>query len=342
MSFLLFVSCGCRRDSFITHRAFCDALAHDSTSAITALNPLLSSHTQILSHMHSSNGLQAPPVKREQDFNLRPEIPSWLACSTSVPPPPLLQTHLDQSFVIHHENPNPSTTLLPHHLNNSTSSNYPHMSATDFLQKASQIGVTVSKTTTPSPSPFMLRPHMMMQQQVHVPEMVMASSSAVSGIVMPSRDEIGTGGYFTHGLASYGNKAAITSGYFEADQASCLYHDMMGGTVPQTYERDMFMRVSHQQVLGSKPAESTQEMFMRGMFNPTRDADDGNFEYELVSKSTQPQFSKSDKVSSGGAGDDEMTRDFLSLRAFSHMSGLDPLGSLSYGKQNHDHAQWQG
>lgn len=67
--------CGCRRDSFITHRAFCDALAQESSRVVNP-HPLLS--TQFRSH---GLQLQAPSLlKREHDhFNLlTSEIPSWL------------------------------------------------------------------------------------------------------------------------------------------------------------------------------------------------------------------------------------------------------------------------
>lgn len=274
----------------------------------------MSSHTQL----HISHGLQAPSsVKREQEFNtLRPEIPPWLAW-------PLLPTHFDQSLVHHDQNPNPTTTFLQ-----STAS--PHMSATALLQKASQIGVTVSKTA-PSSSTAMLRPHM--QQQAHVP---MASSSAVSGMVMQSREDTRT--IFPHGLAPYGNKAAITASDYLEDGAanntgytvSSHFHDMMGSTSSNVHSASGF------------ESSSSFDEAMRGMFNAPRD---GNFE-ELVSKSTQPQISKSNKGTVAGVND-EMTRDFMGLRAFSqrdffNISELDHLGSSSYGKQNHNQAPWLG
>lgn len=199
-----------RRDSFITHRAFCDALAQDSIRAVNLHpHPLLSTHTQFQSH-----ALQAPPsfLKSEQEFNLlSPEILSWLASPTAEEEAAAMfhnQTirTLDLTHVNHSLNPNPNpttsptaTTLLP----NSLScfhyfTNPPHVSATALLQKASQIG---------SAAPSQVRPHLLLQQ-VHVPHdectttgYYMASSSAVSGIVMPSREEIGTGG-FARGMAS--------------------------------------------------------------------------------------------------------------------------------------------
>ncbi|KAJ0091413.1 hypothetical protein Patl1_13043 [Pistacia atlantica] len=83
-----------RRDSFITHRAFCDVLAEESARAITT-NPFLSSQqpNSLASNFLNlppqlqTHGLQPPSVKREQDqhhiFNPRPNnnsVPPWLAC----------------------------------------------------------------------------------------------------------------------------------------------------------------------------------------------------------------------------------------------------------------------
>ncbi|KAL6953073.1 hypothetical protein U1Q18_049972 [Sarracenia purpurea var. burkii] len=124
-----------RRDSFITHRAFCDALAEESTRAITG-NPLLSSqsgtsksHINVLQvqtpQFINSHNLQSFPIKKEQQnfINPRPELlPPWLACPPPVlgsggggclvtpgpvpPPPPIdrsssismFSTRLDQDF----------------------------------------------------------------------------------------------------------------------------------------------------------------------------------------------------------------------------------------------------
>ncbi|KAL2963659.1 hypothetical protein AAZX31_17G214300 [Glycine max] len=253
-----------RRDSFITHRAFCDALAQESGRTV---NPLLDLSTQFRSH---GLQLQAPSsllMKGEHDhhFNLlNPEIPSWLLSSPTVvveeealhnssqtirstldnfstipqllfPTAQHVNNYHSSSLVHHDQNPNPSTTttttssttLLPS-LSTSfhSSSSFPHMSATALLQKASQIGVTVScSTAAPSSQAMMLvRPHLLLHQQVHVPECStttaiattgttlgynnnnnnMASSSAVSSgmFVMPSREEIGTTLGFARGLAS--------------------------------------------------------------------------------------------------------------------------------------------
>ncbi|XP_027333378.1 protein indeterminate-domain 7-like [Abrus precatorius] len=172
-----------RRDYFITHRASCDALTQESGRLNLEDNAKFHSHV-----------LQAPSLKREQEFNLGlSRTPSWLASpmaeevvhdqtnrALDFSSSPLFPTH------VNHENPNPTTTLL-RSFHSITSS--PQMSsATPLMQKASQIGVTMSKIT---PSEALLRPHLLLQE-IHVPEYTtryMASSSAFYGMVIPSREE---------------------------------------------------------------------------------------------------------------------------------------------------------
>ncbi|XP_057727346.1 protein indeterminate-domain 12-like [Arachis stenosperma] len=325
-----------RRDSFIAHRAFCDALAQESTKAITTLlNPSSS-------------------VKKElQEVNFRSEnVPSWLSYSTSVggegshgrvvhnnnnnnnnptllfsSPPPSTSP---LSTMIHHENPNPNITMLPPNNNAllfegmassySSSSSHNLMSATALLQKASEIGATVSLG-----KPYLHAHH---HHRGHVPEStttgygtlssMATSSSSVSGLLdMDSREEIGTGMMFArhhHGfLASYDS---------HAKEASLLVHnDMMDGT--STFE----------------------EALMRGIMNhPTReDADNNNSNNfdELVSRSAGSR--------GGGGGVNDETRDFLGIGVFSqrdifNISGLHHhhLDSSSYGNQNQKQPPWQG
>ncbi|XP_019194402.1 PREDICTED: protein indeterminate-domain 7-like [Ipomoea nil] len=127
-----------RRDSFITHRAFCDALAEESARRVMTgsqihhpSQPGCSSASninfqfpafqppQVGSHGDHSASPAFPSVKKEQQhyngmgisggggFNLRPEIPPWLiTCqplvgATHGPPPPLFHPGgLD--FLHHH------------------------------------------------------------------------------------------------------------------------------------------------------------------------------------------------------------------------------------------------
>ncbi|XWS12072.1 hypothetical protein CRYUN_Cryun37aG0059100 [Craigia yunnanensis] len=176
-----------RRDSFVTHRAFCDALAKESARAITGANPILSPHQPGASSSASHINLQAPQFnpqdiqlqafslkKEQQSFTtLRSEIPPWLASQPMLgagpgPPQPIdlsssssifsarldhqefTQTH-HQDLTLH-ENPNPSLgpTLPPYH---PTTVPSPHMSATALLQTAAQMGATMSSKTGSSSVP---------------------------------------------------------------------------------------------------------------------------------------------------------------------------------------------
>lgn len=215
-----------RRDSFITHRAFCDALAQESGRAVNP-HSLLSSHSQFGSHALQFQAPSSLVMKREQEFNLLgQEIPSWLSSPTVLEEslhtqtprttsdfsstPHLFPTH---SLFNHDQNPSPTSTptsFLPSLSSFHYSTASPHMSATALLQKASQIGVTVSAAS----QGMIVRPHLLVQQ-VHVPQCTttttttttgynnMASSSPLSGMLMaiPSREQIGTHG-FAPGLAS--------------------------------------------------------------------------------------------------------------------------------------------
>uniref|UniRef100_A0A1J3JBE0 Protein indeterminate-domain 7 n=1 Tax=Noccaea caerulescens TaxID=107243 RepID=A0A1J3JBE0_NOCCA len=140
-----------RRDSFITHRAFCDALAEESARAIP--NPILIQSSSPSSHHHhhhlqsqqsinfsssSSQNIITNNNLHGHEFSMKQEepqhhfqnIPSWLASS----------------------NPNPngsSVNLFPLASPSTTGrSNFHHsspaMSATALLQKAAQMGPTKS------------------------------------------------------------------------------------------------------------------------------------------------------------------------------------------------------
>ncbi|KAL1218947.1 Protein indeterminate-domain 7 [Cardamine amara subsp. amara] len=136
-----------RRDSFITHRAFCDALAEESARAIP--NPIMiQSSSSDPSHHHqtqqninfssssqnvciSNNNLHGP-MKQEESHHFQ-NVPSWLTSSNPNP------------------NGNSGNNLFPLSSSATTGrSNFHHsspaMSATALLQKAAQMGPTKSKT----------------------------------------------------------------------------------------------------------------------------------------------------------------------------------------------------
>ncbi|XP_057477206.1 protein indeterminate-domain 7-like [Actinidia eriantha] len=128
-----------RRDSFITHRAFCDALVEETTRSSNLLtqNPLFSSQTT--PHFSLQNNFPVALKTEVQDQTQSfIHLPPWLAHQQNPVDLP------NQLFPQRFENPNPS----------------PHTSATALLQKAAQMGVTMSKNGLPTASETVLiRPH---------------------------------------------------------------------------------------------------------------------------------------------------------------------------------------
>ncbi|OIW22012.1 hypothetical protein TanjilG_28759 [Lupinus angustifolius] len=154
-----------RRDSFITHRAFCDALAEESArGTIPNHHSSLLQSSLLQTHDHQDNNIHANNnifslKKEQQSFSLiSPQImPPWLGPQSNNNINNNNNNTLDFSstssiFSHHHHhyqdqtsNPNPSslgpTTLVPV-VQPVTS---PHMSATALLQKAAQMGATMTK-----------------------------------------------------------------------------------------------------------------------------------------------------------------------------------------------------
>ncbi|KAG6391196.1 hypothetical protein SASPL_148949 [Salvia splendens] len=164
-----------RRDSFITHRAFCDALAEESSRAIpqTVPNP---NHPQI-------HPFQNPNFLQLKQETLNFTLPPWLS-------PP-------DSFS---QNPTP----------NAFSAAGPSlMSATALLQKAAQMGVTMSGPQG-GKMPYHGSDHEDQTILAGQPngQGFCATSSAASTAVLPPRDE------FVHGLGAYENMVMpSTSGF---------------------------------------------------------------------------------------------------------------------------------
>ncbi|XWS70241.1 hypothetical protein CRYUN_Cryun03dG0031900 [Craigia yunnanensis] len=355
-----------RRDSFITHRAFCDALAEESARAITTANPVFLSSQQLgtsVSHMTNPQPQlhsHALSVKREQNhlFNARvpaaDSIPPWLAYPPGIgagPGPPSINLSssplLLDNPLAQNENPsqNPSSNTLPPFQGPTAS---PHMSATALLQKAAQMGVTMSK---PLQSPLaMQRPH---NHQAHmsgttgfIGSTSFAVSTAGSGLGLSPREELGSG--FTYGLASFGNKAAVTSGFMEQVAATNSTAGVGDGAAPlNSLLHDMMSSLSS---TSEFDGSSSFEQSFNGIWSTKGNS--MNFqETSDLSKTTESQLSRSDHEGRGSSigGNDGLTRDFLGLKAFPrrdfpNVAGLNRINSFSaYGQQNqHSQTPWQG
>ncbi|XP_020223862.1 protein indeterminate-domain 11 [Cajanus cajan] len=132
-----------RRDSFITHRAFCDALAEESGRSVagtgTGIGLGIGNSSETPEAAHAGMMISSASATHDEDIfhGLKEEQQSLMAPWVGAP---------SSSFFSPHENPNPrgGPTL-------------PHMSATALLQKAAEMGATMSLTRTHQ-----------QQQQAHV------------------------------------------------------------------------------------------------------------------------------------------------------------------------------
>ncbi|XP_050220154.1 protein indeterminate-domain 12-like [Mercurialis annua] len=297
-----------RRDSFITHRAFCDALAEENV---------------ISSQLLQQQQIDLQSVKREQDqshqfFNPRQLLASNLG-------------HNHHPFLENGQNPSPNPNInnnfpaLPPFQPVTAS---PHISATALLQKAAQMGVSMSKPSSSSSSSAtatsMVRPH-----QAHMSEITTAtgfsSTSVVSTTAGNNNSSVGCFSSREHiknvssGIINQHDHQTITN--------SSIVNEMM------SFDRSM--------------SDFDREAF-NGMLNPKRDGYiniHNNFQ-ENLSKSAESQFSRTDSVH----GNDGLTRDFLGLKTFSHKDFLDIAGfahlnsnsSSSYGQHSQNQSDWQG
>ncbi|GLT55971.1 hypothetical protein SLA2020_290490 [Shorea laevis] len=322
-----------RRDSFITHRAFCDALAEESARA----NPILSTHQPGSSSSTQFNPQAFPVLKKEQQTNfnlLRPEIPPWLApqpvLGPGPGPPPLdhlsslssasifstsrLDHHHQDQFNHHHDlsNPNPNLadpTLLSFHP--STVPSQPHMSATALLQKAAQMGATMSSNTA---SATALRPH----QQAHVSAGSNNSTTTPAGFGLDFTSREVGGANFVHGLNTGGATSA-------AGGSHSLLQEMVKSLSSGTG------------LHGTSIADEIGGVFT----NPKKLKD--SYATETLSKAAATNSGRNNETRGGSSGED-LTRDFLGIRAFSHSDMLNIAGLGNCMNSSHEHNQkpWQG
>ncbi|GMI91769.1 hypothetical protein HRI_002846200 [Hibiscus trionum] len=349
-----------RRDSFITHRAFCDALAVESARAI---HPLLSAHQPGEASSHIN--LQVPQFnpqafslkKEQQSFTaLRPEIPPWLASQAMLgaghaPHHPLdlssSSPRLDHQDLTLHGNPSPNPSLVPtlpppYHQTTMAS---PHMSATSLLQKAAHMGSTMSGKIGSSTVPAivaasLMRPHQPTHVSVDSAGTNNNTTTAGFGLDLPSREQepdvVGSAsiGGVIHGLASFGNRkpAAMAGG----DDHDHHHHSAGSGATPSLLQ-DMINSLSS--ATGFDATNSFDDVAFGGGILNTRKID------ESFSKTTTPPPTTNATTQQSEGS----TRDFLGLRAFSHADILDITGPSNYSLDNTSHAQrnqfqkpWQG
>nr|XP_011458911.1 PREDICTED: protein indeterminate-domain 7-like isoform X2 [Fragaria vesca subsp. vesca] len=297
-----------RRDSFITHRAFCDALAQENSNAARAINPLLSSSSlpQLHGGFQPHHHLSHHHVKREvQDLQL--QLPPWMGgeAATSAGPSHHLSSNINlssssplfstssfdqhQSFL--HQNPNPSSSDFQ------PSGASAHMSATALLQKASEMGATVSK-----PSSMFLKPHD--QQQQHQASHMMPETTAFSSFM-----EGNSGGPTNNSLLH--DMMMMTS---HMQQSSSAAH----GGFDQLSSSSSFGDQHHQGFNGSMVMGSFGENV-----NPPPQKKLITAEAQLRRTGSTTDGGGRGGGGGGGGMNEGMTRDFLGLRGFSSQDDQD-------------------
>jgi hypothetical protein len=140
----------CRRDSFITHRAFCDALTEESAKAIglnasmhAAAPPphallfapppqqVMQQHQELAAFQQRHQ--EAMQQQQHCNYAMKTEMPAWSAIPYDHHAQPLLcNAAAAQSYATSAPPPPPQAQASA------------HMSATALLQKAAQMGATIS------------------------------------------------------------------------------------------------------------------------------------------------------------------------------------------------------
>ncbi|XP_057424728.1 zinc finger protein GAI-ASSOCIATED FACTOR 1-like [Lotus japonicus] len=134
-----------RRDSFITHRAFCDALSEEN-------------------HKANEQGQLPPNIMQPIPINTNPNpqmphgAPEFNHSDQKHPSPLPLPLPHELNIPMFSRNSTPSTNIFDENgLHMAAAAGSPHMSATALLQKAAQMGATVSEgahTNMAPPPPF--------------------------------------------------------------------------------------------------------------------------------------------------------------------------------------------
>ncbi|XP_024987010.1 protein indeterminate-domain 7-like isoform X2 [Cynara cardunculus var. scolymus] len=323
-----------RRDSFITHRAFCGALAGENAR---------SSSSSLLSPNHLPLHLPINyPLKSEPHLFQRPQVLNSNIITNT------LQNHQLPSWFVHHhqENPSPNNNNNNNNLHLPSPSSPPHMSATALLQKAAQMGVTMSKPAASTNTAIVMSQQQQQQHQSipngpHQNDHMCASTLLTAHHHDSGLENLSCSDDDHHAMLG------LKGGFANVSMAGCL--DQIGATTMHAHSQML-----HTNSLACTSVGSTalQEAF-NGMLNSTKGIHNTGFQEAFFRQASEASLNPTKGGGGGGrggggGGNDELTRDFLGLTGFPpptadhhhhllNMAGLDPLNTSPY----HHHQQQQ-
>lgn len=293
-----------RRDSFITHRAFCGALAGENARSSSSSLLLSSNHLPL--HLPINFPLKTEPQNLVQHH---PQLNSNIMSNT------LQQNHQLPSWFVHHQQNPSSNNASDHNLHLPSPSSPPHMSATALLQKAAQMGVTMSKPAASTNTAIVMS---LQQQQQH--QSILSGPHHHDHMCAPTT--LLTAHHHSSGLRNLSSSddqhqgMLGLSGGFANVNTGCL--DQTGLTAFQEAYNGMLSSTKSIHSTGFQEAFFPQANASGGApLNPTK----------------------------GGGGNDELTRDFLGLTGFPpptvdhHFLSMAGLDHLSTPYHNHPHEQ---
>lgn len=261
-----------------------------------------SSHTNLQVPQFNPHDIQAFSLKQEQHQRftpLKPDIPPWLATQPMLGAGAGAGLSSSSSSIFSpsltlHENPNPiptlDPTLPPYHL---TTVLCPHMSATALLQKAVQMGATLSNKPGSSYAPATMRPHL----QTHVSADFVGSTNnntttAGFGLNLSSREELSMGSGFIHGSTHH---AAESSG--APPPPSLLLQGMMNSlSSPTGIDSTSFDDIAFSGILNAKNKSGTliHESFSKTTAPPKNGTGNNNDHESTAGGSTQGEALRRD------------------------------------------------